>query len=124
MSELEWAVQWEAATPDPDILASAPVPPVLHRPASTAEEDQLTPEQIEENAQALTAFNEAVSDYTAHLDADLANPERWQSVRSVTPDEAGARRLLADMRGLHTSDPLARNFQLVTSPPRVWTPAE
>lgn len=124
MSDLEWAVQWEAATPDPDILNTAPLPPVLHRPASTAEEDQLTPEQVEENAAALTAFNEALSDYNARLDADQANPERWQSVQSVTPNEAGARRLLADLRSLHANDPLARNFQLVTSSPRVWTPAE
>ncbi|WP_157896083.1 hypothetical protein [Mycobacteroides chelonae] len=114
MSELDWAVQWEAAIPDPELLASAPSEPVL----SGHEED------AESNAVLLAEFTEAKLAHDALIDADLANPERWQVTRSVAADESEARRLLVELRRLHAANPLTRNFALVTSPPRVWTPVE
>ncbi len=114
MSELDWAVQWEAATPDPEILANKPEPPdLIGNPGFEVE-----------NAAIRAQYVEALSAHEALVDADLVNPQRWQSVRSVAADEDDARRLLAELRRLHATNPLARNFALVTSPPRVWAPAQ
>jgi hypothetical protein len=114
MSELDWAVQWEAATPDPEILASKPEPPILiGNPGFEAE-----------NAATRAEYVEALHAHDALIDADLANPQRWQTTRSVARDEAEARRLLAELRRLHATNPLTRDFALVTSPPRVWIPVE
>ncbi|WP_078358626.1 hypothetical protein [Mycobacteroides chelonae] len=114
MSELDWAVQWEAATPDPEILANKPEPPdLIGNPGFEVE-----------NAAIRAEYVEALSAHEALVDADLVNPQRWQSVRSVAADEDDARRLLAELRRLHATNPLARNFALVTSPPRVWAPAQ
>ncbi|WP_100493004.1 hypothetical protein [Mycobacteroides abscessus] len=117
MSELDWAVQWEAATPDPEILANKPELPDLIDLKSH-------PDAEAENASIRAQYAEALSAHEALVDADLANPDRWQVTRSVADDESEARRLLADLRRLHAANPLARNFALVTSPPRVWTPVE
>ncbi|MFD6197177.1 hypothetical protein ACFWE3_10785 [Mycobacteriaceae bacterium NPDC060252] len=121
MSDLEWAVQWEVGTPAPELLAATPVAPMLHLPAEDA---QLTAEQLDENALMLATFNESVSAHAALIDTDLANPSRWQEVRSIAGDETEARRVLADLRRVHAVNPLTRNFQLATSPPREWTVTE
>ncbi|MBE5500478.1 MULTISPECIES: hypothetical protein [Mycobacteroides] len=114
MSELDWAVQWEAATPDPEILANKPEPSEL-----TA-----SPGLEVENAAARAEYIEALQAYEALVDADLDNPQRWQSVRSVATNEDDARLLLVQLRRLHATNPLARNFALVTSPPRAWAPVQ
>ncbi|MFA4084779.1 hypothetical protein ONA92_24070 [Mycobacteroides salmoniphilum] len=114
MSELDWAVQWEAATPDPEILANKPEPPILiGNPGFEAE-----------NATTRAEYSEALQAHDALIDADLVNPQRWQSVRSVAADEFDARRLLGELRRLHAANPLTRNFQLATSPRREWTVTE
>ncbi|GLE57864.1 hypothetical protein NJBCHELONAE_31740 [Mycobacteroides chelonae] len=114
MSELDWAVQWEAATPDPEILANKPEPPdLIGNPGFEVE-----------NAAARAEYIEALQAYEALVDADLDNPQRWQSVRSVATNEDDARLLLVQLRRLHATNPLARNFALVTSPPRVWAPVQ
>ncbi|AMT72033.1 hypothetical protein [Mycobacteroides immunogenum] len=114
MSELDWAVQWEAATPDPEILANKPEPPDLIGNAGSEAE----------NASIRAQYVEALSAHEALIDADLVNPQRWQSVRSVAADEDDARRLLGELRRLHAANPLTRNFQLATSPRREWTVTE
>lgn len=114
MSELDWAVQWEAATPDPEILANKPEPPILiGNPGFEAE-----------NAAIRAEYVEALQAHEALVDADLVNLDRWQVTRSVAADEDDARLLLVQLRRLHATNPLTRNFALVTSPPRVWTPVE
>ncbi|MEU9806210.1 hypothetical protein [Mycobacterium sp. NPDC050853] len=117
MPDLDWAVQWVAATPDPEILAAKPEPPtfveVESSPGAEAENDAIRAQYIE-----------AVRAHEALIEADLANPERWQTVQSVAANEAEARRLLADLQRLHATNPLARNFELVTSPPRMWSPVQ
>lgn len=114
MSELEWAVQWEAATPDSEILASKPEPPILIG----------NPGFEDENAATRAEYAEALQAHADLIDADLANPERWQKARTVAVDETEARRLLRDLRTLNTANPLTRDFELVTSPARVWTPVQ
>lgn len=117
MPELDWAVQWEAATPGPEILANKPEPPILI-------DLEFHPDAEAENASIRAQYVEALSAHEALIDADLVNPQRWQSVRSVASDEDDARRLLGELRRLHAANPLTRNFQLATSPRREWTVTE
>ena len=116
MSELEWGVEWEVATPPQELLPTQPVPPTP--PADP--EDQAAAEAY---AQAQQEYRVAVDMAYHELENLLANPEYWNVTVATFADEAAARSMLPQLISANASSPFTRNFRVVSSPPRVWTPA-
>ncbi|ORA38124.1 hypothetical protein [Mycobacterium aquaticum] len=114
-NEIQWGVQWEVATPPESVTTNTPVAPIP--PAPDADQ-----ELQDQYAELLIAFEEAVRVHAALLDEALADPAAWQITVTVFGSEAEARQTLAEMRRVNNGNVLTRNFQLVTSPPRSWTP--
>lgn len=116
MAELEWGVEWEVATPPPEVLPAQPVPP-------TPPEDPEDQAAAEAYAQAQQDYRVAVDMAYHELEHVLANEEYWQTTVSTFDDEAAARAMLPQLISANASSPYARNFRVVSSPPRVWSPA-
>ncbi|WP_301121025.1 hypothetical protein [Mycolicibacterium fortuitum] len=116
MAELEWGVEWEVATPPAELIPAQPVAP---DPPSDPEDTAAA----EAYAQAQQDYRVAVDMAYHELEQLLADPEYWQTTLSTFSDETAARAMLPQLISANASSPFTRNFRVVSSPPRVWTPA-
>ncbi|OMB79312.1 hypothetical protein [Mycolicibacterium conceptionense] len=116
MSATEWAVAWEVASLPPEVVPAAPVPPV---PPSDPDDT----EAAQAYAQAQQDYQVAVDMVYHDINTLLANDEYWQDTLSLFADEAEARAMLPRLISANASNQFTRNFRVVYSAPRVWTPA-
>ena len=124
-TEVQWGVAWDVAVVPDELLPVAPTPPT---PPPVDLTEQLAESEAEDRERAygvaLAEFADLERRYRGQLDAVLSVEDHWDTTVAVAPDEDTARVTLAELRRAHTADLFARNFRLVTSPPRVWTLVE
>ena len=104
-----WGVQWEEAVP----------------PEGATPEDQPQAPGPDADDKAKADYGQAIAAWAATVVALIGqHGDWWQTTVWTAPDEDTARQTYADLLALEAGNPNRRNTTLVSTPPRVWTPAE